>query len=137
MDCISCGGPPANVLQATDLCDTLPFDVQLAAPPDTPEGTHNALSPEHCPEAKRKAFQQTNNVPTKEYLKTKDQPVVTSGKETKKEQPGPVPKAEEFTESDQEARYYRVGFAQLVRFLFSRMFVLLYISGVAVRGMIF
>ena len=102
MDCISRGGPPADLPLSTDLCDTLPIDIQTAAPPPTPEEAPNLVSPEHCPEAKRKAYQKTDHEPTKQFLETKDQPVV---KKTKKEKPGPAPKVEEFTESDQEARY--------------------------------
>ena len=80
----------------------MPIDIQTAAPPPTPEEAPNLVSPEHCPEAKRKAYQKTDHEPTKQFLETKDQPVV---KKNKKEKPGPAPKVEEFTESDQEARY--------------------------------
>ena len=93
----------------------MPIDIQTAAPPDTPEGTENALSPQHCPEAKRKAFQKTDD-DTKEYIETKDHPVCTSGKKTKEEKSA-APKVEEFTESDHEARY-KVIFIQLVRLYF-------------------
>jgi len=49
-----CAGTPADFGAASDVSDTLPFDVSMAATPTMVEG---AVSPDHSAESKRSSFQ--------------------------------------------------------------------------------
>ena len=88
----------------------MPIDIQTAAPPVTPEGG-GVLSPDHCPDAKRAAYQGNMGTgKTEDGQKIgngqgKEKTVPKSEKVEEKEKPK-VPKSQEvFTESDAEARY--------------------------------
>ena len=89
--------------------DTLPYDINTAAVPEIPEGV--VSSPVHCPEAKREMFQKGVKPECKEGTKQTSgtEPIGSSGKVSKKKPmesvPEPPKKTEDFTESDQEARY--------------------------------
>ena len=79
------------------------------AVPEIPVGV--ASSPVHCPETKREMFQKGVKPERKEGTEQTSgtEPIGSSGKVSKKKpmESAPVPpkQTEEFTESDQEARY--------------------------------